>query len=89
MRIIRKQNHQTRNNTGNKPGNKPDHMGNSPYSRNQFCARIYGIYNKIPSIITSIEQPHIFKKYLKSYLMDNNNLPDPAFYKINGLQNGI
>ena len=79
----------TRSNLGNKLGTKPKNIGKSQYTKNQFCSKAYNIYNLIPSIITSIENKALFKKYLKRYLLNNNDLPDSKIYKVAGLQTGL
>lgn len=79
----------TRNKLGNKLGTKPANIGKTYITKIQFCARSYEIYNSIPSIITSIENKYLFKKYLKRYLFNERDLPDPNKYKITGLMDGL
>ena len=83
--LIKNNNINTRNKLGNKLGMKPNNIGKTQYTKNKFCSRSYKIYNSIACIITSIPKKEIFKKYLKKYLMNNNNLPHPNVYKIVGL----
>ena len=75
----------TRNNIGFKLGTKPKNIGSSQFTKNQFCSRAYDYYNVLPSIITSIEDNHTFKTYLKKYFCNRNNLTDPKKFKITGL----
>ena len=59
--LILNNNVNTRNNIGNKLGSRPKNIGSTQYSMNQFIPRSFDIYNKVPSIITSIENKPIFK----------------------------
>ena len=87
--LIQNNNINTRNNLGNKLGSRPRNIGSTQYSKNQFIARAYDIYNVIPSIITSIENKQIFQKYLKKYYFNPSNLPDPKIFQISGLLPGL
>ena len=77
------------NNLGNKLGTKPGNIGSSQFTKDQFCSHSYDIYNKIPSIITSIKNKLTFKKYLKRYHMNNSDLPHSSSFHIAGLLPGI
>ena len=88
-RIVRIQNSCTRTNMGKKLGQKPSDIGNSVFTRDQFCSKSFDIYNQLPSQITSIIEKNKFKKYLKQFLYDNNDLPDPNLYPVFGLNSGL
>ena len=79
----------TRTTIGNKLGPKPKNIGKTMYSKNQFIPRSYEIYNEIPSIITSIPNKKVFQKYLRKYLLNPLDLPDPSIFKISGLSPGL
>ena len=64
-RLVPNSNVNTRSNMGNKLGTKPKNTGKSQFTKDTFCSRIYEVYNKIPSELTSITDKKQFGKYLK------------------------
>ena len=88
-RIIRLTNSSTRSNMGRKLGQKPPDIGNNTFTKNQFCSRVFEIYNDLPAQITSVQNKKKFKLFPKKYLHNNKDLPDINEYPIPGLHKGI
>ena len=88
LRLVRESSNNTRNNICRKLGQKPDSEGRSMFTKNQFCNKVYNIYNKLPSQITSIVDHKKFKKNLKIYLYQGL-LPNLDDYPIYGMNLGI
>ena len=76
-RIMSRINHTrlTRHNGPNQLGPKPSGIGRSIYIKYQYRANAYSNYKDIPEILREIKQPVIFKKRLKRYLRNNDDLP--------------
>ena len=76
-RILSKINHTrtTRNNGPFLLGPKPSSVGNSITSKYQFRANSYKNYDSLPQVLRKITKPVIFKKRVKRYLKNNNDLP--------------
>ena len=81
-------NNSNRSSLGKKLGQKPINEGKSRYTVNQFVSISYKIYNNLPSQITSISDPQLFKKHLKTYLK-TNMLPNHTNFPIYGLYPGL
>ena len=65
----------TRNCGPYKLGSKPAHIGTSKYSKYQYLANSYRMYQDIPQILKEIKKPDKFKQRVKRWLMNNDDLP--------------
>ena len=76
-RILSKINHSrpTRNNGPFLLGPKPITVGRSITSKYQFRANVYKNYDNLPQVLRKITKPVIFKKRVKRFLKNNNDLP--------------
>ena len=88
LRIVKPTNNSNRSNLGRKLGQKPSEETSSHFTRDQFCSRVYEVYNKLPSQITSITDKNSFKKHLK-YFLHHNLLPSVNEYPIFRLNPGL
>lgn len=66
----------TRSHRGYKLGPKPNSRGQTTYTKNNFTSTIYEMYNKLPSILTSIPPKTIFKTRLRRYFVNNDDVPN-------------
>ena len=87
-RIVRESTNTRRNNIGRKLGQNPDQEGRSQYTKDQFCSRVYSIYNELPAQIASITDRSKFKKHIKMFIK-TGLLPNAKDYPIFGLSNGL
>ena len=58
-----------------KLGPKPAGIGTTAASKYQYRANSYRHYEPIPLVIKKITKPHIFKKHLKRWIINNDDLP--------------
>ena len=56
----------------NKIGSHDQIMGQSIHTQKSFLYRAVAIYNKLPKSITLIKTHNLFKKWSKSYNLNNN-----------------
>ena len=64
-------------------GSRPKNIGRTRLTSQHFRSTSYKIYNNIPDILKEIKKKKIFKKRLKRYLMNNDDLPENRTYKTN------
>ena len=57
-------------------GSRPKNVGKTRTTSQHFRSTSYKIYNNIPVILKEIKKKKIFKKRLKRYLMNNDDLPE-------------
>ena len=76
-RILSKINHNriTRMNGPHHLGPRPAGIGISKFTKYQYRANSYRNYRDIPDILKEISRPVIFKRRLKQYLKNNDDLP--------------
>ena len=78
----------TRNNGPFTLGSKPPGIGLTAISKYQYRANANKNYNLLPTVLKQIKKPSIFKKSVKRYLRNNDDLPanrssDPAAGRTN------
>ena len=57
-------------------GSRPRNTGTTTTTSQQFRARSYQIYQEIPDVLKDIKKPEIFRKRLKRYYANNDDLPE-------------
>ena len=57
-------------------GSRPKNVGKTRITAQHFRSTSYKIYDNIPNILKEIKKKKIFKKRLKHYLMNNDDLPE-------------
>lgn len=65
----------TRTHKNRKIGTKPHDRGKSMYTKNNLSSSAYQVYNTLPGIITSIPVRSIFKRRLRRYFINKDDVP--------------